>query len=174
MICTLVSSWRTCGSSICSSPPLCICKGVWRQGDYVTVNPSTKGVLILGRRSVHPVALQCSLCQPLVWIVAEPIPIHSDGVLNPSGIRFGSGEIYGVLEQFSAAHTPCIEDAICVGQRRVQDNDERVFLFIKMREGYTLEGRLKGEIRSAIRKALSARHVPSFIFQVDDIPVRSS
>lgn len=41
-----------------------------------------------------------------------------------------------------------------------------------MRQGHQLDDGLKDQIRSAIRKALSARHVPSFIFQVDDIPVR--
>jgi hypothetical protein len=51
----------------------------------------------------------------------------SDGVLNPSGVCFGSGGLYGVLERpvFSAR----IDDVICVGQRLSQDKDERVLLF---------------------------------------------
>ncbi|KAK7005906.1 AMP-binding domain-containing protein [Favolaschia claudopus] len=113
--------------------------GVWRQGDFIVVNPKTKGILVLGR---------------------------SDGVLNPSGVRFGSGEIYNVLEQF----TKEVDDYLCVGQRRPQDKDERVLLFLKMRNGKKLENRLVEQIKAAIRKALSARHVPSFIFQVEDIP----
>ncbi|KAI0297209.1 acetoacetate-CoA ligase [Multifurca ochricompacta] len=106
--------------------------GVWRQGDFIAMNPRTKGYIIYGR---------------------------SDGVLNPSGVRFGSGEIYGVLErsEFSAR----IDDAICVGQRRPQDKDERVLLFIKMRPR---------AICSAIKDALSARHVPAYVFEVKDIP----
>ncbi|KAF7376536.1 AMP-binding domain-containing protein [Mycena sanguinolenta] len=113
--------------------------GVWRQGDFMVVNPKTKGIMILGR---------------------------SDGVLNPSGIRFGSGEIYNVLEQF----TKMVDDSLCVGQRRPQDNNERVLLFLKMRQGYKLDEHLIAEIKGAIRKALSARHVPAFIFEVEDIP----
>lgn len=114
--------------------------GVWRQGDFIVVNPKTKGIMILGR---------------------------SDGVLNPSGVRFGSGEIYTVLEQFSSV----LDDSLCVGQRRPQDTDERVLLFVKMRKGEKFSGALEGRIRAAIRNALSARHVPAFVFEVTDIPV---
>ncbi|KAJ7761097.1 acetoacetyl-CoA synthetase [Mycena metata] len=113
--------------------------GIWRQGDFIVVNPRTKGIMILGR---------------------------SDGVLNPSGVRFGSAEIYTVLEQFSAA----LDDSLCVGQRRPQDKDERVLLFLKMRKGYKFNDELVAKIKAAIRKALSARHVPAFIFETTDIP----
>ncbi|THH03812.1 hypothetical protein EW146_g10337, partial [Bondarzewia mesenterica] len=113
--------------------------GVWRQGDFIARNPRTLGLIIYGR---------------------------SDGVLNPSGVRFGSGEIYTVLEQFSFA----IDDALCVGQRRPQDKDERVLLFLKMRSGHRLVAGLDAKIREAIRKGLSARHVPKYIFEIEDIP----
>ncbi|KAJ6494938.1 hypothetical protein DFH09DRAFT_1206015 [Mycena vulgaris] len=113
--------------------------GIWRQGDFIVVNPRTKGIMILGR---------------------------SDGVLNPSGVRFGSGEIYTVLEQFTSA----ISDSLCVGQRRPQDKDERVLLFLKMRPGFALDDRLVAQIKGAIRSALSARHVPAFVLEIEDIP----
>ncbi|KAA1471742.1 acetoacetate-CoA ligase [Dentipellis sp. KUC8613] len=113
--------------------------GVWRHGDFIAKNPRTGGLIIYGR---------------------------SDGVLNPSGVRFGSGEIYSVMERFSSV----IDDTICVGQRRAQDVDERVLLFVKMRPGHALTPALEREIREAIRKALSARHVPAYIFAVEDIP----
>ena len=93
--------------------------------------------------------------------------LNSDGVLNPSGVRFGSGEIYTVLETFSGS----IDDSLCIGQRRPQDKDERVLLFLKMRPGHKFTPELVGDIASAIRKALSSRHVPSYIFEVSDIPV---
>ncbi|KAJ7739028.1 acetoacetyl-CoA synthetase [Mycena maculata] len=113
--------------------------GIWRQGDFIVLNPKTKGLMILGR---------------------------SDGVLNPSGVRFGSGEIYTVLERFSAV----INDSLCVGQRRPQDKDERVLLFLKMRAGCTLDTRLITDIKSTIRSALSARHVPAYMLEIEDIP----
>lgn len=93
---------------------------------------------------------------------------RSDGVLNPSGVRFGSGEIYTVLEQFSAV----LDDSLCVGQRRPQDTDERVLLFVKMRKGEQFTEELEGKIRVAIRTALSARHVPAYLLEETDIPVR--
>ena len=92
---------------------------------------------------------------------------RSDGVLNPSGVRFGSGEIYSALERFGSV----IDDSICVGQRRTQDAHERVLLFVKMRDGHKLTPSLEAEIREAIKTALSARHVPAYIFAVDEIPV---
>ncbi|KAF7188642.1 Acetoacetyl-CoA synthetase [Pseudocercospora fuligena] len=115
---------------------------VWTHGDYIRINPETKGLIILGR---------------------------SDGVLNPSGIRFGSGEIYTVLERCAKDE---IVDSICVGQQREQDQSERVFLFLQLKNssgkgiGEELEKRIKG----AITKDLSRRHVPHFFFAVDQIP----
>ena len=78
---------------------------------------------------------------------------RSDGVLNPSGVRFGSGEIYSVMEQFGAV----IDDSLCIGQRRQHDKDERVLLFLKMRQGIACTDRLKNDIKKAIREALSSR-----------------
>lgn len=92
----------------------------------------------------------------------------SDGVLNPSGVRFGSSEIYGVLERFSRQ----IDDTLCVGQRRPHDTDERVLLFIKMRQGHKFTGVFEEEVRKAIRTGLSRRHEPSYVFEVTEIPVR--
>jgi len=90
-------------------------------------------------------------------------------VLNPSGVRFGSGEIYSVLERSEFAAR--IDDAICVGQRRPQDEDERVLLFIKMRPDQKLDQSFEQAIRTAIRAVLSARHVPAHILEVKEIPV---
>lgn len=93
--------------------------------------------------------------------------VCSDGVLNPSGVRFGSAEIYSVLEDFAKI----IDDAICVGQRRPQDKDERVLLFLKLRPNQKCTPDLLNSIRSKIKTRLSARHVPAFIFEVSEIPV---
>ena len=85
----------------------------------------------------------------------------SDGVLNPSGVRFGSAEIYAVLDQFRDE----FDDTLCVGQRRPEDRDERVLLFCKMRPGVELTAALVQRVMSAIRQALSARHVPSYVLR---------
>lgn len=79
----------------------------------------------------------------------------------------GSAEIYSVLEGFTTE----VEDSLCVAQRRPEDKDERVLLFLKMREGHKFNHELAERIRKAIRQARSPRHVPSFIFPIEDIPV---
>ncbi|KAH7211283.1 hypothetical protein BKA60DRAFT_523600 [Fusarium oxysporum] len=111
---------------------------VWCQGDFVQRSPATGGIFMLGR---------------------------SDGVLNPSGVRFGSAEIYAVIETI-----PEVLDSICVGQKREVDINERVLLFVKIRPGASLTSHLKSQINSAIRDRYSPRHVPANIFEVDDIP----
>lgn len=113
---------------------------VWTHGDYVLIHPATKNLLFLGR---------------------------ADGVLNPSGVRFGSAEIYSVLEK----GFPQIEESICVGQRRPHDEDERVMLFLMMKSGERFTQKLVDDVKVAIRKELSARHVPKFVFEIPEIPV---
>ncbi|KAL3475406.1 hypothetical protein BJX99DRAFT_271173 [Aspergillus californicus] len=113
---------------------------VWTHGDFISIHPITKQIFFLGR---------------------------SDGVLNPSGIRFGSAEIYNVIEtQF----TNEITDSLCVGQRRPQDSDESVLLFLLMRPGHKISKELVGRVKEAIRKALSSRHVPKYVFETGAIP----
>ncbi|KAI4257369.1 MAG: hypothetical protein L6R42_005717 [Xanthoria sp. 1 TBL-2021] len=92
---------------------------------------------------------------------------RSDGVLKPAGVRFGSSEIYNVILK----HFPEIEDALCVGRRRQQDNDEIVVLFLKMAPKSTFSDSLMQDIKSTIRKELSARHVPGIIDECPEIPV---
>lgn len=86
-------------------------------------------------------------------------------MLNPSGVRFGSAEIYDVVEKFAE-----IEDSICVGQRHVTDKDESVILFVKMKGNAVLQDELKERLHQAIRTAHSPRHVPKHIFQTPEIP----
>lgn len=89
-------------------------------------------------------------------------------MLNPSGIRFGSAEIYNVIETQFAGE---VVESLCVGQRRPQDLDESVFLFLLMKPGQKYTPDLVERIRVAISKALSRRHVPKYIFETPEIPV---
>ncbi|CCT67101.1 related to acetoacetyl-CoA synthetase [Fusarium fujikuroi IMI 58289] len=113
---------------------------VWSQGDFAAVHPQTGHIHILGR---------------------------SDGVLNPSGIRFGSADIYAVLEGSFAKE---VAESLCVGQRRPQDHDESVVLFLLMKPGVKFNAELASKIRERIAKELTKRHVPKYIFEVPDIP----
>ena len=124
-------------------------------------NPDTKGFIILGRRFVQ------LLCRGAEITHICRVALTSDGVLNPSGVRFGSAEIYTVLENFREE----LDDSLCIGQRRPEDKDERVLLFIKMRPGYKFSDALVNRIKKDIRKALSPRHVPAYVFEIEDIPV---
>ncbi|XP_035299237.1 acetoacetyl-CoA synthetase isoform X2 [Cricetulus griseus] len=112
-------------------------EGIWAHGDYCRINPKTGGIVMLGR---------------------------SDGTLNPNGVRFGSSEIYNIVEAFDE-----VEDSLCVPQYN-RDGEERVVLFLKMASGHTFQPDLVKRIRDAIRLGLSARHVPSLILETRGIP----
>jgi acetoacetyl-CoA synthetase len=88
---------------------------------------------------------------------------RSDATLNPGGVRIGTAEIYRVVERIAA-----VEEAVAIGQ--IWQSDTRVVLFVKLREGQTLDGQLEERIRSEIRRHASPRHVPAKIVQVADIP----
>jgi hypothetical protein len=84
-------------------------------------------------------------------------------------VRCGSAEIYSVIE----THFPEVADSICVGQRRPGDVDEGVILFLKMNKGFGYTESLVNKIKSKIAEERSRRHVPKYVFQTWDIPVRS-
>ncbi|XP_062398738.1 acetoacetyl-CoA synthetase [Sardina pilchardus] len=111
--------------------------GVWAHGDYCKINPKTGGIVMLGR---------------------------SDGTLNPNGVRFGSSEIYNIVEAFEE-----VSDSLCVPQYN-KDGEERVILFLKMAPNKPFSPELVQRIRGAIRVALSARHVPALLLETMDIP----
>ncbi len=88
---------------------------------------------------------------------------RSDAVLNPGGVRIGTAEIYRVVEAMDA-----ILEAIAVGQD--WQGDQRVLLFVVLREGLTLDEDRVGAIRRRIRERLTPRHVPAEVRQVPAIP----
>ena len=109
--------------------------GVWHHGDYVE---TTKygGMIVYGR---------------------------SDAVLNPSGVRIGTAEIYRQAEQVEE-----VIESIVIGQR--WDGDTRVVLFVRLRDDLKLDKNLIDKIKNIIRTNASPRHVPAKIIQVADIP----
>lgn len=83
-----------------------------------------------------------------------------------SGVRFGSAEIYGIIEKLSG-----IQDSLCVAQKLPPDSrDEQVLLFLKMLPSQKLDNKLLSTVRQAISRGLSPRHVPAHIYEVQDIP----
>lgn len=142
--CQPVQFWGPTGEAKYRSSYFEQFEGVWHHGDFVRFNPATGGLVMLGR---------------------------SDGILKPSGVRFGSAEIYNVLLKHFAEE---VADALCIGRRRETDCDETVVLFLKMAEGQTFnEGLVKG-IKETIKKELSARHVPGIVDKCPEIPVTTN
>ena len=92
---------------------------------------------------------------------------RSDATLNPGGVRIGTAEIYRQVERL-----PEVLESIVIGQDwPPQDpSDVRVVLFVRLREGGTLDDELSATIRKVIRDNASPRHVPARIVQVRDIP----
>lgn len=58
-----------------------------------------------------------------------------------------------------------------MGRRRPSDDDEVVFLFVKMLPGKPWNAGLESRLRTAIGTGLSRRHVPKFMLEVPEIPV---
>jgi len=110
---------------------------------------------------------------PGVWAqgdYAEQLPhggmlIHgrSDAVLNPGGVRIGTAEIYRQVEKVTA-----VVDSVAIGQR--WQDDVRVVLFVRLRDGFELDDALQQQIRQVIRANTTPRHVPAKIVQVTEIP----
>lgn len=88
---------------------------------------------------------------------------RSDAVLNPGGVRIGTAEIYRQVEKISE-----VLDSVVIGQD--WQDDVRVILFVKLREGEKLTDQLQATIKKTIRSNASPRHVPAKILQVADIP----
>ena len=88
---------------------------------------------------------------------------RSDATLNPGGIRIGTAEIYRHVENHEK-----VKEALAVGQD--WEGDQRIILYLILKEGVLLNNELNIEIKSLIRQKASPRHVPSKIFQVDDFP----
>jgi len=88
---------------------------------------------------------------------------RSDAVLNPGGVRIGTAEIYRQVEQIDQ-----VMESIAVGQD--WDDDVRVVLFVRLRDGIPLDDQLVANIRQRIRQNTTPRHVPAKVVQVADIP----
>ncbi len=101
----------------------------------------------------------------LEYTVHGGLIIHgrSDAVLNPGGVRIGTAEIYRQVEKLDA-----VVESLAIGQD--WNNDVRVILFVRLRDGLTLDDALINQIKQQIRDNTTPRHVPDKVLQVTDIP----
>jgi acetoacetyl-CoA synthetase len=88
---------------------------------------------------------------------------RSDTILNPGGIRIGTAEIYRQVEQIEE-----VLESLVVGQ--IWHHDERVVLFVHLKDGALLSEALLQKIKNQIRQNTTPRHVPAKILNVTDIP----
>ena len=88
---------------------------------------------------------------------------RSDATLNPGGVRIGTAEIYRVVDAL-----PEVVESIVVAHRH--DNDDRVILFVRLREGIAWDDALKRRIRAAIKAELTPRHLPAQILPCPEVP----
>ncbi|GFW74740.1 acetoacetyl-CoA synthetase [Trichonephila clavipes] len=111
--------------------------GKFSMSDYGVLNPFTNGL---------------SIC------------CRSDETLKQRGCRFGSSEIYNIVDTF-----PEVRDSLCVAKYS-KNMDESAVLFLKIIEGCSLNEGLLNNIRKAIARELTERHIPDFILEIQDIP----
>lgn len=109
--------------------------GVWRHGDWIAIFEDG-GAVISGR---------------------------SDATLNRGGVRMGTSEFYGVVENL-----PEIADSLVI--ERTAKHGSELWLFVVTRAGHPWDDGLKNKLRAELRRALSPRHVPDVICNVSEIP----
>jgi acetoacetyl-CoA synthetase len=111
--------------------------GVWRHGDWVRFEPGG-GCVITGR---------------------------SDATLNRGGVRLGTAELYGVVEEL-----PGVRDSLVVHLDDPAGGNGELLLFVVLADGGALDDALVAAVRSALRGALSPRHVPDAVIAVPAVP----
>jgi acetoacetyl-CoA synthetase len=111
--------------------------GVWRHGDWIRFTPQRT-------------------CQ---------VTGRSDATLNRGGVRLGTGEFYGVLDDI-----PEIADSIVVHLEDENGGPGQLLLFVVLADQAALDDGLRSTIGRSLRRELSPRHVPDAIVAVPAIP----
>ncbi len=89
---------------------------------------------------------------------------RSDATINRHGIRMGTAELYRAVETLPEVLDSLVVDLEFLGRESYMP------LFVVLRPGLALDEALTKRIKAGIRSALSARHVPNEIFQVEAVP----
>ncbi len=115
-------------------------RGVWRHGDWIRMVPH--------QGSHH----------------GSVIYGRSDATINRHGIRMGTAELYRAVEVQPEVLDSLVVDLEYLGRPSWMP------LFVVLRDGLVLDAALEARLREAIKRGLSARHVPDSIYQVQAIP----
>jgi acetoacetyl-CoA synthetase len=111
--------------------------GIWRQGDWVEF--SERGTCVVTGRS--------------------------DATLNRGGVRLGTGEFYGIVEE-----VPEVTDCLVVHLEDAEGGPGELILFVVLADDAVLDDELREDICRSLRTQLSPRHVPDAIVAVPAIP----
>jgi acetoacetyl-CoA synthetase len=111
--------------------------GVWRQGDWVQF--TERGSCVITGRS--------------------------DATLNRAGVRFGTSELYAVVEAM-----PEVSDSLVVHLEDPEGGAGELLLFVGLAAGAELDDALVAKIRGELRGQLSPRHAPDKVLAVPAIP----
>jgi acetoacetyl-CoA synthetase len=84
---------------------------------------------------------------------------RSDSTINRGGVRMGTSEIYSAVEGVDE-----VLDSLVV------DVDERMLLFVVLRDGVSLDDGLVDTLRRRLREHCSPRHVPDAIHEIAEVP----
>ena len=89
---------------------------------------------------------------------------RSDATLNRGGVRIGTAELYRVVEDL-----PGVTDSLAVHLEDDEGGPGELILLVVTDDG-RLDDERRRSIASAVKAALSPRHVPDTIARVPDIP----
>jgi acetoacetyl-CoA synthetase len=90
---------------------------------------------------------------------------RSDATLNRGGVRLGTAEFYAVVEEFDE-----VADSLIVHLEDPDGGNGQLLLFVTTRAGFGLDDGLRQRIGTALRSALSPRHIPDAVVAVPSIP----
>ena len=90
---------------------------------------------------------------------------RSDSTLNRGGVRMGTADFYAVVEGFEGVADSLVIDTTSLGA----DEEGALLCFLVLADGYALDD-VEPELRKALRKELSPRHVPDRFVLVDAVP----
>lgn len=89
---------------------------------------------------------------------------RADSTLNRYGVRIGSAEIYRVVEEIGAVADSLV---VCC---ELPGGGFFMPLFLRLREGATLDDALRAQVAERLRTLCSPRHVPDVMVAMEQIP----
>ncbi len=115
--------------------------GLWRHGDWIRITPRGSCV-IYGR---------------------------SDATLNRGGVRMGTAEFYTVVEGFDEVLDSLVVDTSGAGRGSDDGDGGELLCFLVLAPDAALAD-VEAQLRAALRKNLSPRHVPNRFIVIDEVP----